>query len=420
MEKYIINGGKPLSGEVTVSGAKNVVVAMLPAALLADSPCTLENVPDISDVRVMIETMQGLGAEVYYTAPNVLYIDGTKVNSTTVPFAFSSKMRASYYFMGALLGKYKKAEVALPGGCDLGNRPIDQHTKGLEALGAVTELKGGSIRAVADELKGDIVFLDLVSVGATINIMLCASRASGMTIIENAAKEPHIVDIANFLNSMGAKIKGAGTDTIRITGVSTLKGTTYSIIPDQIEAGTYMVMAAATKGDVLIKNVIPKHLEPMTAKLLEIGAGVVEYDDSIRVFYKKPYRKAVVKTMPYPGFPTDMQPIVMTLLTIAEGTSTVTETVWDSRFKFTQELKNMGANIRVMGNTASIEGVKALMAAPVRACDLRAGAAMVIAALMAEGKTEIYDIHHIERGYENVVGKVSSIGGDISKVTVYR
>ena len=419
MEKYIIKGGKPLTGEVTVSGAKNVVVAMLPAALLADSPCTLENVPDISDVRVMIKTMKGLGAEVYYTAPNVLYIDGTKVNSTVVPFEFSSKMRASYYFMGALLGKYKNAEVALPGGCDLGNRPIDQHTKGLEALGAKTELKGGSIRATAESLVGDAVFLDLVSVGATINIMLCGCRASGTTIIENAAKEPHIVDIANFLNSMGAKIKGAGTDTIKIKGVDSLKGTTYSIIPDQIEAGTYMVMAAATKGDVIIKNIIPKHLEPMTAKLLEIGVGIEEYDDSIRVYYKKPYRKAVVKTMPYPGFPTDMQPIMVTLLTMSEGTSTVTETVWDSRFKFTQELKNMGANIKVTGNTALIEGVKTLMAAPVRACDLRAGAAMVIAALMAEGTTEIYDIHHIERGYENVVGKVSAIGGDITKISVY-
>jgi len=419
LEKYIIKGGKPLTGEVTVSGAKNVVVAMLPAALLADSPCTLENVPDISDVRVMIKTMKGLGAEVYYTAPNVLYIDGTKVNSTVVPFEFSSKMRASYYFMGALLGKYKNAEVALPGGCDLGNRPIDQHTKGLEALGAKTELKGGSIRATAESLVGDAVFLDLVSVGATINIMLCGCRASGTTIIENAAKEPHIVDIANFLNSMGAKIKGAGTDTIKIKGVDSLKGTTYSIIPDQIEAGTYMVMAAATKGDVIIKNIIPKHLEPMTAKLLEIGVGIEEYDDSIRVYYKKPYRKAVVKTMPYPGFPTDMQPIMVTLLTMSEGTSTVTETVWDSRFKFTQELKNMGANIKVTGNTALIEGVKTLMAAPVRACDLRAGAAMVIAALMAEGTTEIYDIHHIERGYENVVGKVSAIGGDITKISVY-
>ena len=419
MEKYVIKGGKPLYGELTISGAKNVVVAMLPATLLADSPCVLENVPDISDVRVMIKTMKGLGAEIYYTAPNVLYIDGTKVKSTRVPYEFSSKMRASYYFMGSLLGKYKKAEVALPGGCDLGNRPVDQHTKGFEALGARTELNGGYISAAADELKGDTVFLDLVSVGATINIMLCASRANGMTVIENAAKEPHIVDIANFLNSMGAKIKGAGTDTIRISGVNSLKGTTYSIIPDQIEAGTYMVMAAATKGDVLIKNIIPKHLEPMTAKLLEIGAGIEEYDDSIRVYYKKPYRKAVVKTMPYPGFPTDMQPIMVTLLTMSEGTSTVTETVWDSRFKFAQELKNMGANIKVMGNTAFIEGVEALMAAPVRACDLRAGAAMIIAALMADGISEIYDIHHIERGYENVVGKVSSIGGDISKVTVY-
>lgn len=416
MKRFVITGGKPLEGEVVISGAKNVAVAMIPATLLADSPCTLENVPDISDVRVMINILDRLGAEVYYKAPGVLYIDGTKLSSTTVPYELSSRMRASYYFMGALLGKYNSAQVALPGGCNLGQRPIDQHVKAFESLGATTVTAGGSVSANATKLTGNNIFLDMVSVGATINAMLCACRAEGNTIIENAAKEPHIVDVANFLNSMGAKIKGAGTDSIKITGVSSLQGTTYSIIPDQIEAGTYMVMAAATKGNVKIKNVIPKHLEPMTAKLVEIGVGVEEFDDAIHIFPKNEiYKNAVVKTMPYPGFPTDMQPIIVTLLSIAKGTSTVTETVWDSRFKFTEELKKMGANIRTNGNMAFIEGVEKLQAAPVNACDLRAGAAMLIAGLMAEGKTEIYDIHHIERGYEKVVEKITGIGGRIIK-----
>lgn len=416
MKRFVITGGKPLEGEVVISGAKNVAVAMIPATLLADSPCTLENVPDISDVRVMINILDRLGAEVYYKSPGVLYIDGTKVNSTTVPYELSSRMRASYYFMGALLGKYNSAQVALPGGCNLGQRPIDQHVKAFEALGATTVTGGGSVTANADKLVGNNIFLDMVSVGATINAMLCACRAEGNTVIENAAKEPHIVDVANFLNSMGAKIKGAGTDSIKITGVPSLSGTTYSIIPDQIEAGTYMVMAAATRGNVKISNVIPKHLEPMTAKLIEIGVGVEEFDDAIHIFPKNEvYKNAVVKTMPYPGFPTDMQPIIVTLLSIAKGTSTVTETVWDSRFKFTEELKKMGANIRTNGNMAFIEGVEKLQAAPVNSCDLRAGAAMLIAGLMADGKTEIYDIHHIERGYEKVVEKITGIGGRIIK-----
>ena len=414
MEKYVINGGNPLKGEVTISGAKNVAVAMIPAAVLADSPCTLENVPDISDVRIMINILKRLGATVYYKQPNVLYIDPTKINSTEIPFELSSCMRASYYFIGALLGKYGSAKVASPGGCDLGKRPMDQHIKAFRALGAEVTEKGGSVSAKASELCGAGVFFDMVSVGATINAMLCACRAPGMTVIENSAKEPHIVDIANFLNSMGAKIKGAGTDTIKVTGVSSLKGTTYSIIPDQIEAGTYMIMAAATKGDVTIHNVIPRHLESITAKLIEVGVGVEELDDSIRIFPKKErFRNTVVKTMPYPGFPTDMQPIMVTLLSIADGTSTVTETVWESRFKFTEELKKMGADIKTNGNMAYIEGVECLQGAPVKACDLRAGAAMVIAGLMAHGTTEIYDIHHIERGYENIIDKVTSIGGDI-------
>lgn len=416
MKRFVITGGKALEGEVVISGAKNVAVAMIPATLLADSPCILENVPDISDVRVMINILDRLGAEVYYKSPGVLYIDGTNLNSTNVPYELSSKMRASYYFMGSLLGKYKSAQVALPGGCDLGKRPIDQHVKAFEALGAKTSITGGCVTAKSDKLVGSNVFLDMVSVGATINAMLCACRAEGSTIIENAAKEPHIVDVANFLNSMGAKIKGAGTDSIKITGVSSLKGTTYSIIPDQIEAGTYMVMAAATRGNVRINNVIPKHLEPMTAKLIEIGVGVEEFDDSIHIFPKNEvYKNAVVKTMPYPGFPTDMQPIIVTLLSVAKGTSTVTETVWDSRFKFTEELKKMGANIRTNGNMAFIEGVDKLQAAPVNACDLRAGAAMLIAGLMAEGKTEVYDIYHIERGYEKVVEKITGLGGKIIK-----
>ena len=416
LKRYVITGGAPLKGEVTISGAKNVAVAMIPAALLSDAPCVLENVPDISDVRVMIKILDKLGAEVYYKEPGVLYIDGSGIKSTEIPYELSSKMRASYYFIGSLLGKYHSAKVALPGGCNLGKRPIDQHIKAFEALGAETKIAGGAVIATADDLSGTYIYLDMVSVGATINAMLCACRANGNTVIENAAKEPHIVDIANFLNSMGAKIKGAGTDTIKITGVNALSGTTYSIIPDQIEAGTYMAMAAATHGDVLVKNVIPRHMESMSAKLNEIGVGVEEFDDAIRIYHKnEKYKNAVVKTMPYPGFPTDMQPIILTLLTVSTGTSTVTETVWDSRFKFTEELKKMGANINTNGNMAFIEGVEKLVAAPVNACDLRAGAAMLIAGLMAEGKTEIYDIHHIERGYEKVVEKITALGGKIRR-----
>lgn len=415
MEKYIIKGGKPLSGEVMISGAKNAVVAMIPAALLADSPCVLENVPDISDVRIMIDMLKQMDVEVYYKAPGVLYIDPTHVNQTRVPYELATKMRASYYFLGALLGKYHHAEVALPGGCHLGPRPIDQHQKGFEALGVETEVKGGVVIADAKLLTGSPVFFDQVSVGATINVMLCACKAEGVTTIENVAKEPHIVDVANFLNSMGAKIKGAGTDTIKITGVSSLKGSTYSVIPDQIEAGTYMAMAAATKGDVLVKNVIPRHMECMTAKLTEMGVGIEEGDDQIRVYYKKRPKPTVVKTLPYPGFPTDMQPLITTLLTVADGNSTVTETIWDSRFKYTEELQKMGANITVNGKTAMITGVDELYPAPLQATDLRAGAAMVIAGLMANGTTEITNIHYVERGYENLVEKIRAMGGDIRK-----
>jgi len=416
LEKYVINGGKPLTGEVVISGAKNVAVAMIPAALLSDTPCVLENVPDISDVRIMINILKQMNAEVYYKEPGVLYIDSTKMNTSKVPYELATKMRASYYFIGALLGKFNQAEVALPGGCHLGNRPIDQHLKGFEALGVQTEVKSGAIVAKSNALTAAPVFFDQVSVGATINVMLCACKAQGTTIIENVAKEPHIVDVANFLNSMGAKIKGAGTDTIKIVGVKELKGSSYSIIPDQIEAGTYMVMAAATKGDVVVKNVIPRHLECMSAKLTEIGVGVEEGDDSIRVFYKKRPKKTVVKTLPYPGFPTDMQPLIATLLCVSEGTSTVTETIWDSRFKYTEELKKMGADIKVSGNMAMITGVDELSSAPLRATDLRAGAAMVIAGLMARGTTEISDIFHVERGYEKIVDKIKGMGGDIQKI----
>ncbi|MBQ7950623.1 MAG: UDP-N-acetylglucosamine 1-carboxyvinyltransferase [Clostridia bacterium] len=415
MEKYVIKGGTPLSGEVTISGAKNAVVAMIPAAILADGPCILENVPDISDVRIMIDILKQMDVEVYYKAPGILYINAEHINGTKVPYQLATKMRASYYFLGALLGKFRHAEVALPGGCHLGPRPIDQHQKGFEALGVQTEVKGGAVIADAKFLVGAPVFFDQVSVGATINVMLCACMADGITTIENVAKEPHIVDVANFLNSMGAKIKGAGTDTIKITGVSKLKGSVYSVIPDQIEAGTYMAMAAATKGDVLVKNVIPRHMECMTAKLLEMGVGVEEGDDQIRVYYKKRPKPTLVKTLPYPGFPTDMQPLITTLLTVADGNSTVTETIWDSRFKYTEELQKMGANITVNGKTAMVTGVDELYPAPLQATDLRAGAAMVIAGLMANGTTEITNIHYVERGYENLVEKITAIGGDIRK-----
>lgn len=415
MGKYIINGGFPLTGEVIISGAKNVAVAMIPAALLSDTPCVLENVPDISDVRIMIDILKQMNVEVYYKAPGVLYIDSSRISGTKVPYELATKMRASYYFLGALLGKFRHAEVALPGGCHLGPRPIDQHLKGFEALGVQTEVKGGAVIASTKLLAGAPVFFDQVSVGATINVMLCACKAEGVTTIENVAKEPHIVDVANFLNSMGAKIKGAGTDTIKITGVKELKGSTYSIIPDQIEAGTYMAMAAATKGDVLVKNVIPRHLECMTAKLQEMGVGIEEGDDCIRVFYKKRPKPTMVKTLPYPGFPTDMQPLITTLLTVADGNSTVTETIWDSRFKYTEELQKMGANVTVSGKTAMITGVDELTPAPLQATDLRAGAAMVIAGLMAHGTTEIKDIYHVERGYEKIVEKIKALGGDIRK-----
>lgn len=411
----MINGGRPLFGEIVVSGAKNVVAAMIPACILSDEPCIIENVPFIRDAELMIKILKELGAEIEFIEPTTLRIDSTKLHTTSCSPEYTSKMRASYYLLGALVSKYGSAEISLPGGCDLGPRPMDQHIKGFQALGAEMKIKSGRVLAAADHLKGNSVFLDIVSVGATINIMLAAVKAKGITTIENAAKEPHIVDIANFLNSMGANIKGAGTDIIKINGVEYLSGTRYQIIPDQIEAGTYMIMAAASKGDVVIKNVIPKHMEPISAKLEEMGVGIEEMGDSIRVFYKGGLKKANVKTLPYPGFPTDMQPLITTLLALADGTSTVTESIWDNRFKYVEELKKMGANITVNGTTAIVEGVTELSGAPVFATDLRAGAAMLVAGVAAKGTTEIMDIYHIDRGYENVVEKVSGVGGSIKR-----
>ncbi len=412
----MITGGKPLFGDIVISGAKNVAVAMIPACILSDEPCVIENVPFIRDVELMIKILRELGAEVDFIEPTTLRIDSTKLHTTSCAAEYTSKMRASYYLLGALVSKYGSAEISLPGGCDLGPRPMDQHIKGFQALGADMKIKGGRVLASAEHLNGNSVFLDIVSVGATINIMLAAVKAKGLTVIENAAKEPHIVDLANFLNSMGANIKGAGTDIIKIKGVEYLKGSRYQIIPDQIEAGTYMIMAAASKGDLMIKNVIPKHMEPITAKLEEMGVGIEELGDSIRVFYQGVLKKANVKTLPYPGFPTDMQPLITTLLALADGTSTVTESIWDNRFKYVEELKKMGANITVNSTTAIVEGVPELSGAPVFATDLRAGAAMLVAGVAAKGTTEIMDIYHIDRGYENVIEKISGVGGTIQRI----
>ena len=386
--------------------------------MLFRSPCRIENLPNISDVSISFDILREMGATVKTINKNTVEIDTTHVSNPVVPYEMAKHMRASYYFLGALLGRFKRASVAMPGGCDFGVRPIDQHLKGFKSLGAEYSIDYGMIDVTADQLIGSQVYFDVVSVGATINVLLAAVRAKGLTIIENAAKEPHIVDLANFLNSMGAEIMGAGTDVIKIRGVDHLRSTSYSIIPDQIEAGTYMVMAAATKGDVLVKNVIPKHLESITAKLEKMGVEVTEYDDSVRVVSNGKLQKTSVKTLPHPGFPTDMQPQITTLLTLAEGTSIVTEGVWDNRFKYVDELRRMGADISVDGKVAVIEGCGSLTAAPVRATDLRAGAAMVIAALAAQGTTEIEDIYHIERGYEEIVNKLRSLGADIKKISI--
>ena len=414
----MIKGGRRLEGEVTISGAKNAAVAILPAVILSDEPCVIENVPSISDVNICIQILEEMGAGVEAVGTDAYRIDPTTINKVCVPYEYAIKMRASYYFLGALLGKYNKARVSMPGGCPLGDRPIDQHLKAFSALGAEYTLSQGMIDLRADKLRGAQIFFDVVTVGATMNAMLAAVKAEGLTIIENAAKEPHIVDLANFLNSMGANIMGAGTDVIKVRGVEHLHGTAYSVIPDQIEAGTFMVAIAATKGDAIVKNVIPKHLESITKKLEKIGVNIEQFDDSIRVWVDGPLVKANIKTAPHPGFPTDMQSQIATLLTLAEGTSIITENIWEQRFRYVDELRRMGADITVNGKVALIEGTGKLMGAPVKACDLRAGAALIIAGLAASGVTEIEDIFHIERGYDCMEGKLRAMGADIEKVSV--
>ena len=419
MTKYVINGKRELRGEVTISGAKNAAVAIIPAAILVNGVCRIENIPKISDVTKMFEIMRELGAKIRLIDASSVEIDCTDIKSTKAPYEMARSIRASYYLIGALLGRFHEAQVSLPGGCYFGVRPIDQHIKGFKAVGAEIEVQNGYVIAEAKEgLRGASVYLDVVSVGATINIMLAAVLAEGMTVIENAAKEPHIVDLANFLNSMGANISGAGTDVIKIRGVKELAGGTYSIIPDQIEAGPYMVATAAAGGEVLIKNVIPKHLECISAKLLEMGVEIEEFDDSVLVRRVGSLSKTNVKTMPYPGFPTDMQPQAVVLLCFAKGTSLVTESVWDNRYRYVDELKRMGANIQVDGKVAVIEGTGALTGAPIRACDLRAGAAMVVAGLAADGTTDVEDVSHIERGYEDIISKLRGIGADITRVEI--
>lgn len=415
MEKFIINGGNRLTGEVEISGAKNAAVAIIPAVILADEPCVLENVPNINDVSIDLRILRELGAEVTVINKSTIRIDPRNIRDVAVPYDLARSMRASYYFLGVLLSKFRHARVPMPGGCDLGDRPMDQHLKCFRALGANCMIEHGIVELNADFLFGTQIYFDKVSVGATINAMLAAVKAEGLTILENAAKEPHIVDLANFLNSMGADIMGAGTDVIKIRGVSRLHGTNYSIIPDQIEAGTFMIAVAATKGDALIKNVIPKHLEPITSKLRKIGVVVMEYDDSIRVIGQESYERITVKTMPHPGFPTDMQPQLAALLTLAKGTSIINEGIFDNRFRYVDELRRMGADISVDGNVAMIEGVSHLTGAPVKASDLRAGAALIIAGLSTTGTTEIEDIYHVERGYENMDEKLRRMGADIVK-----
>ena len=413
MDKIIVQGGNRLTGEVNISGAKNAAVAIIPAVLLAESPCRIENVPNISDVKLSVRILTEMGATARWINKNTVEIDPTTVDTNMVPGDLGRKMRGSYYNIGALLARCSHAIVPLPGGCDFGVRPIDQHIKGFKALGCTYSLNDGMIEVSAKNLRGAHIYLDMVSVGATMNIILAAVKAKGLTVIENAAREPHVVDLANFLNSMGANISGAGTDVIKIRGVEHLRGITYSIIPDQIEAGTYMAAAAATGGDVLIKNVTPKHLETITAKLMEMGVTVIEYDDAVRVRRDGPLYKCNVKTMPHPGFPTDMQPQIAALLSLAQGTSILNENVWENRFRYVDELKRMGAQITVEGKSAIIEGVDSLKGAPVRAVDLRAGAAMIIAGLAAEGVTKIEEIGHIQRGYEDIVEKFVGLGADM-------
>ena len=420
MNQYIIRGNRPLFGEVTISGAKNAAVAIIPAALMVDGICRIDNVPQISDVTLFFSILEALGSKVRVLNQHTVEIASHSIHSTHPSYDLCRRFRASYYLIGALLGRFGEATVAMPGGCDFGVRPIDQHIKGFNAMGAEVSVEGGFIHAKAKNgrLTGASIYLDVVSVGATMNIMMAAVLADGTTVIDNAAKEPHIVDLANFLNSMGADIKGAGTDSIKIRGVERLSGGSYCIIPDQIEAGTYMAAVAATGGQLLIKNIIPKHMDCISAKLMEMGVSVEENEDTLLVRRSQPLQKTNVKTMPYPGFPTDMQPQIAAVLALAQGTSLVTESVWNNRFRYVDELKRMGAQIQVDGKVAVIEGVDHLEGAPIQACDLRAGAALVIAALAANGTTELSQVQYIERGYENLVGKLRAVGADISLVEV--
>ncbi len=416
MEQYIIKGGIPLHGEVEIGGAKNAALAILAAANMTNETVYIENLPDVRDINALLEAMEGIGTRIERVGRHAVKVNGSSVENYIVESESMKKIRASYYLLGALLGKYKKAQVPLPGGCNIGSRPIDQHLKGFKAMGAKTRIEHGFVIAEAEILHGAHIFLDMVSVGATINIMMAAVMADGNTTIENAAKEPHVVDVANFLNSMGASIKGAGTDVIRIKGVKTLHKTEYSIIPDQIEAGTFMFAAAVTKGDIVLHNVIPKHLEATSSKLMELGCEVYEYDDAIRVTAPQKLQGTHVKTMPYPGFPTDMQPQIAVSLAIAEGTSIVTESIFENRFRYVDELARMGASIKVEGNVAVISGMDRFTGARVSAPDLRAGAALVIAGLAAEGITIVDDIYYIERGYENLDVKFQELGAKIEKV----
>ena len=419
MEKLIITGNKRLCGEVTISGAKNAAVAILPAALLIEGECTIENVPHISDINMYIEILKSLGAKINWVDTNTLTIDSRNIEYSDSTIELTRKFRASYYLIGALLSRLGNAHVGLPGGCNLGDRPIDQHIKGFEALGAEVIVKDGNIYAKSNRLVGTNVYMDIVSVGATINVMLSAVLANGTTTIENAAKEPHIVDVANFLNTLGANIKGAGTDIIKIKGVKKLHGNaTYSVVPDQIEAGTFMLAAMATQGDITIKNCISKHLESISAKIIEMGGIIEDYNDSVRVICNKRPKKANIKTLPYPGFPTDLQPQIGVVLSLAKGTSIVNESIWDSRFQYTYELNKMGANITPQGKTAIFEGVEKLSAAPIAATDLRAGAALIIAACVAHGTSELSNLQHIDRGYENIEEKFRKLGADIKRVSI--
>lgn len=418
MNKFFVTGGNRLTGTVKIGGAKNAAVAIIPATVLAKGVCVIDNIPNINDVSLLLKMLTEMGAQVRMLTRRSVEIDTSSLRDPVVPYDMAKNMRASYYFLGALLGRCHRASVSMPGGCNFGVRPIDQHIKAFEAMGAAVEIDKGMINAEAQELRGAHVYFDVVSVGATINAMLAAVRAKGLTVLENVAKEPHIVDLANFLNSMGADIRGAGTDVIKIYGVDLMHGTNYAIIPDQIEAGTYMAAVTATGGDVRVENIIPKHMEPITAKLRAAGAEIEEGDDWLRISRTGPLQKINVKTMPHPGFPTDMQPQMAAMLTLAEGTSIITEGVWDNRFKYVEQLNRLGASITVDGKVAVIEGVQELTGAPVKAIDLRGGAAVIIAGLIAHGTTEIEDILYIERGYEDVVEKFSALGADIRRVSM--